>query len=35
MSRNYRFHNPEEYVYSIVKDYAGDIGELEGVIIIK
>ncbi len=35
MSRNYKFHNPEDYVYSSAKDYCGDKGILEGVIVAK
>ncbi len=28
-------YKPEEYLYSSAKDYAGDIGLLEGVIVLK
>jgi len=43
MSRNYKFHNPvdeglvqypEEYLYSSAKDYRGEKGLLDGVIVI-
>jgi hypothetical protein len=27
-------YKPEEYIYSSAKDYAGEIGLLEGVIVV-
>jgi hypothetical protein len=35
MSCNYKFHNPEEYIYSSTKDYAGEKGVLENVILVE
>ena len=44
MSRNYKFHNPVEeglvfqpkdYVYSSAKDYSGEKGMLNDVIVIR
>jgi len=43
MSRNYKFHNPEEeglvtypedYVYSSARDYRGDKGIPEEIIVV-
>ena len=28
-------YNPEEYIYSSAKDYSGEIGMLDGVIVVK
>ncbi len=35
MSRNYKFHNPEDYVYSSAIDYSGGKGVLNNVIVVK
>jgi hypothetical protein len=34
MSRNYRFHNPEDYVYSSARDYSGEKGMLDNVVVV-
>ena len=33
MSRNYKFHNPEEYVYSSAVDYADQKGFIDDVLV--
>ena len=33
MSRNYKFHNPEEYVYSSAVDYAGQKGFIDDGLV--
>jgi len=35
MSRNYKFHNPEEYVYSSAVDYAGQKGFIDDVLVFR
>ena len=35
MSRNYKFHNPEEYVYSSAVDYADQKGFIDDVLVFR
>ena len=35
MSRNYKFHNPEEYVYSSAVDYADQKGFIDYVLVFR
>ena len=35
MSRNHKFHNPEDYVYSSTRDYSREKGILDYVIVAK